>query len=128
MPNRDIARQWKSLDNAHKLIENGWGLNLGDCQEQKLELSGKLDFVLAKLRFFAPVSSFIAEGERRHPRQVIEKKQDYVDYSIELPPRSLSEFEFWLNRYSDSVIVLSPSDLRDKHHQAALHLVQRYQQ
>lgn len=125
---KSIARQRESLDNAHKLLENGWGLKLGNLEEQQLELAGNLDLVLVKVRFFPPVSSFIAEGELRHPRQIVEKHKDYLDYSIELPPRSLNEFRFWLQRYSDSVIVLSPLELRNNHYQAALSLTQRYQQ
>ena len=126
-PNKSVSEQKNSLDKAHKLLENGWGLKLGNLEQQQLELSGKLNLVLVKVRFFTPVSAFIAEGELRHPRQVIENQSDYLDYSIELPPRSLEEFRFWLNRYSDQVIVLSPPELKDKHLNAALKLVQEYQ-
>ena len=124
---RSIEQQRESLNNAHKLIENGWGLKLGDRQSQQLELLGKLALLTIKVRFFPPVSSFIAEGELRHPKQVIEKHQDYLDYSIKLPPRSLPEFRFWLNRYGDNVIVLSPSSLREQHCQTALSLWEKYQ-
>jgi hypothetical protein len=123
---RNISEQQKSLNNAHQLIENGWGLKLGNLQEQQLELAGKLDLITVKARFFPPVSAFIAEGELRHPRQVIEQKTAHLDYIIKLPPRSLEEFGFWINRYSNNVVVLSPSELKDKHRQAALSLVQRY--
>jgi hypothetical protein len=124
---RDISQQQKSLDNAHKLLENGWGLKLGNLEQQQLELAGKLDLVRVKVRFFPPVSSFIAEGELRHCRQVIEKQTDYLDYSIELPLRSLDEFSFWVNRYLNHAVVISPPELVEKYRQAALSLVQRYQ-
>lgn len=124
---RSVVKQQASLDKAHKLLENGWGLKLGNLQQQQLELAGKLDLVPVKVRFFPPVSSFIAEGELRHPRQIIEKQLDYLDYSSELPPRSLEEFGFWVNRYSDKVIVLSPPELKDRHRDAALSLAQKYQ-
>lgn len=116
----------KSLNNAYQLLQNGWGLNLGNLQQQQLELAGKLDLVAVKVRFF-PVSAFIAEGELRHPRQIIEQKAKYLDYSIKLPPRSLDEFSFWVNRYLGNALVLSPPELIAKYRQAALSLVQRYQ-
>ncbi|MBW4532574.1 MAG: WYL domain-containing protein [Pleurocapsa minor HA4230-MV1] len=125
---RKIAEQQKSLNNAHQLIRNGWGLKLGTFEEQQLELAGKLALISAKVRFFPPVSAFIAEGERRHPRQIIEKHPDYLDYSLKLPLRSLAEFGFWINRYSDNVIVLSPPELKLKHRQAAMSLMQKYQE
>jgi predicted DNA-binding transcriptional regulator YafY len=79
------------------------------------------------VRFFPSVSAFIAEGELRHPRQIIKKHPDYLDYSLKLPPRSLDEFSFWVNRYFNHAVVLSPPELVDKYRQAALSLVQRYQ-
>lgn len=124
---RSVARQKESLNNAHKLLENGWGLKLGNLEEQRLELAGNIDLVSVKVRFFPPVSSFIAEGELRHPRQIIKKHRDYLDYSIKLPSRSLDEFRFWINRYGDSVVVLSPTKLRNEHYQTAIYLVNRYQ-
>ena len=124
---RNITAQQKRLAEAHKLLENGWGLNLGNCQEQQLELQGKLELIEIKVRFFPPVNGFMAEGELRHPRQHIKQKADYLDYSIKLPPRSLDEFGFWVNRYLDKALVLSPPELVNKHRQAALLLAQRYQ-
>ncbi|AFZ34064.1 hypothetical protein Sta7437_0455 [Stanieria cyanosphaera PCC 7437] len=132
---RGIAAQKQSLQNAHQLLNNGWGLNLGDGQQQQLELQGKLEFIEIKVRFFPPVSNFIEEGELRHPQQKIRKgkldfttgKPTYLDYLIKLPPRSLEEFSFWVNRYSDKAVVLSPPQLVAKHHQSALNLVRQYQ-
>ena len=125
--NRSFIQQQQSLNKAHKLLENGWGLKLGNLEQQKLELSGQLALIPIKVRFFPPVSAFIAEGELRHPRQIIEKHQDYLDYSIALPSRSLDEFRFWVNRYSNNAIILSPPELREEHYQSALSLVQKYQ-
>jgi hypothetical protein len=79
------------------------------------------------VRFFPPVSKFIAEGELRHPRQTIQQQTDYLDYSLKLPPRSLDEFGFWVNRYADKAIILSPPQLAAKHYQSALNLVRQYQ-
>ena len=124
---RNISIQKESLKNAHKLLKNGWGLNLGSIEEQQLELAGKLELISLKIRFFSPVSAFIAEGELRHPQQIIEKYPDYLDYSIKLPPRSLDEFRFWLNRYSDNALVLKPSFLKERHYNAALSLLQKYE-
>ncbi len=131
---RELREQQKSLDNAHKLLQNGWGLKLGNFQEQQLELQGKLELIRVKVRFFPPVSEFIAEGELRHPRQQIKREKldsttgnfQYLDYVIKLPPRSLEEFSFWVNRYSDKALVLSPPQLATKHCQSALNLVNRY--
>ncbi|WP_315788075.1 WYL domain-containing protein [Fischerella sp. JS2] len=131
---RGLEAQRNSLAKAYQLLENGWGLYLGDLQQQKLELEGKLEFVKVKVRFFPPVTSFIVEGERRHPKQKITigsvdtttGKPCYVDYAVPLPPRSLDEFSIWVNRYMDKVQVLSPPQLLEKHYQAAQALVDRY--
>lgn len=132
---RGITAQKQSLQNAHQLLNNGWGLNLGNGQQQQLELQGKLELLEIKVRFFPPVSNFIEEGELRHPRQKIRKgkldsttgKLTYLDYFIKLPSRSLDEFSFWVNRYSDKAVVLSPPQLVAKHRQSALNLVRQYQ-
>ncbi|MGF1540621.1 MAG: helix-turn-helix transcriptional regulator [Pleurocapsa sp.] len=124
---RSIIEQQKSLNNAHQLLQNGWGLKLGNFDEQQLELQGELDLIQVKVRFFPPVSRFIAEGELRHPRQTIRQQAEYLDYCLELPPRSLDEFSFWVNRYLDKAIILSPPQLIAKHRQWALNLVQKYQ-
>jgi hypothetical protein len=132
---RGIAAQEQSLENAHKLLNNGWGLKLGDYQEQQLELRGKLELIEIKVRFFPPVSNFIEEGELRHPQQKIRKgkldpttgKPIHLDYLIKLPPRSVDEFSFWVNRYLDKALVLSPAELVTQHRESALKLAQRYQ-
>ncbi|BAZ46095.1 hypothetical protein NIES4102_31230 [Chondrocystis sp. NIES-4102] len=87
-PSKTITQQQISLNNAHQLLQNGWGLKLGKGEEQQLELAGKLDLIVVKVRFFPPVSAFIAEGELRHPQQIIKKSPEYLDYTINLPPRS----------------------------------------
>lgn len=132
---RGIEAQKQSLKNAYKLFNNGWGLKLGDLEEQQAELSGKLNFIAIKVRFYPPVSYFIEEGELRHPHQKLRRgnkdpktgKPLYVDYLIKLPPRSLDEFSIWLQRYMDKVQVISPPELLQKHYQAALALVELYQ-
>lgn len=80
----------------------------------------------------APVSGFIRGGERRHPRQKIKvcspnSPQEFVDYSLTLPPRSLGEFSFWLQRYGDKAIVLAPLELQERHRQSAGDLARRYE-
>ncbi len=131
---RGLQAQQLSLDNAHKLLRNGWGLNLGDMEQQQLELQGRLSKETVKVRFFPPVSAFILEGELRHPQQKViagnvdetTGKPVYVDYIIKLPARSLDEFSFWVYRYMDKAVVLSPSALVEKHRQAAQALVTQY--
>jgi predicted DNA-binding transcriptional regulator YafY len=131
---RGIEAQKQSLRQAHQLLERGWGLKLGDVEEQKLELENKLEFIDIKVRFFPPVSYFIEEGELRHPQQKLKRgskepltgKPKYVDYLIQLPPRSLDEFSIWVQRYGDRAQVLSPPELVEKHRQIALALARRY--
>ena len=71
IPARGLEKQRASLTKAYKLFENGWGLNLGDPESQQLELTGNLQFVEVKVRFYYPISNFILEGERRHLNQKI---------------------------------------------------------
>jgi predicted DNA-binding transcriptional regulator YafY len=130
---RSIEAQKQSLKMAYQLLENGWGLKLGNLQEQKLELDGRLDFVPIKVRFYPPVSSFIAEGELRHPKQKLRMgvkdaygKPQHLDYLISLPPRSLDEFGVWVQRYADKALVLSPKELVTQHREQAIALYQRY--
>ncbi|WP_052055498.1 YafY family protein [Myxosarcina sp. GI1] len=124
---RNVSEQKTSLDNAHKLLKNGWGLYLGNAEEQQRELQGKLDLLDFKVRFYPPVNRFIAEGELRHPRQSIKKhKEEYLDYSVKLPPRSLKEFGIWVNKYLDCAMVLSPPKLVEEHRNKALALAKRY--
>lgn len=132
-PNRSLDTQHVTLQNAHKLIKNGWGFYLGEPAEQKAELQCQLAFETVKVRFFPPVMSFIEEGKRRHDHQKIivykdstTAKPKYLDYIIKLPPRSLKEFSFWVFRYMDSAQVLSPPHLVKKHSSAAQALVSRY--
>ncbi len=131
---RGLALQQQSLMNAHKLLEFGWGLNLGELEEQQAELQGRLTLETVKVRFFPQVIAFILEGDRRHPRQrILPGPKDsitgqlaYVDYMVKLPPRSLQEFVLWVYRHMDNAQVISPPDLVEKHSQAAKALVTRY--
>ena len=131
---RGLEAQQQSLDIAHQLLHNGWGLNLGNPTEQQLERQGTLPLVTVKVRFFPPVSRFVEEGERRHPKQkIVYGPKDeqtgepmFLDYSVTLPERSLNEFSFWVNRYLEYAQFLSPAHLAEKHHQAALALVRKY--
>jgi predicted DNA-binding transcriptional regulator YafY len=103
-------------------------------EEQHLELSGELKFIEVKVRFYPPVTTFILEGDRRHPKQTITKgiKNNTtgellsVDYTIPLPQRSIDEFMLWVHRYMDAAQVISPPSLLEKHHQAAIKLLNRY--
>ncbi len=124
---RSIAAQRSSLKLAHELLENGWGLFLGGPDEQRQELIGQLDMVEVVVRFFPQVMGFIAEGPLRHPSQRIEpypsgplnKKTKYVDYILQLPPRSLREFSFWVYRFMGQAQVRAPEYLVEQHRQAA---------
>jgi predicted DNA-binding transcriptional regulator YafY len=132
---RGIEAQKQSLTRAHQLLENGWGLDLGKSEHQHLELQGKLSLVETKVRFFPPVSTLIAEGELRHPRQKLRRgpkdtqtgQLNYLDYAIALPERSLKEFGLWLQRYGNQVQVVSPPELVRKHYETARALLQRYE-
>jgi WYL domain len=131
---RGIAAQHENLQKAYRLIEKGWGLKLGDIEEQRLELAGELELTKVKVRFYPPVATFILEGDRRHPSQEISNTiKDKstgellsVDYTVTLPRRSFDEFLLWLHRYMDAVQVISPPELVEKHHQAAQRLTHRY--
>ncbi|MEE3717654.1 WYL domain-containing protein [Tumidithrix elongata RA019] len=124
---RDIELQKHSLKIAHDLLQKGWGLYLGDREEQALEKQGMLKYMRIEVRFFEPAIAFIQEGENRHPFQKIGKKgKDYLDYAINLPPRSLNEFCRWLNRFMDSVQVRNPPELVSRYQQAASRLAKLY--
>jgi WYL domain len=134
-PKRGIDAQIQQMNIAHDLLQAGWGLFLGDPQEQKAERAGLLELIQVKARFFADVIPFIAEGEKRHPRQTILKGSkaanglpQFVDYEVLLPPRSLNEFSRWLNRFMDQALVLAPPQLVQKHADAAQRLCDRYLQ
>jgi len=131
---RGIDLQRESLKVAHKLLDNGWGLFLGEPEPQKLERLGQLPLCAVKVRFFAAVVAVILEGEQRHSSQkVIPGPTDpqtnepvYVDYRVKLPERSLNEFCRWVNRFMNQAQILAPADLAEKHEQAAIELVERY--
>jgi hypothetical protein len=130
---RDLTEQWQSLQVAHELLENGWGLYLGKQEEQSLERQGKLDFINVTVRFFPDVMVFIQEGEKRHKSQKIsfgaktpDGKSSYLDYSLKLPPRSLAEFSRWVYRFMGSAQFLTPKELVEKHKQVAQELLARY--
>ena len=130
---REQKHQRESLKVAHKLIEAGWGIYLGQPEEQQLEREGNLPFEQVKVRFFPPIMTFILEGERRHPSQTIimgvkdsNGEYAYVDYLVKLPRRSFHEFSRWVYRYMGHAMVLSPSALVEKHRIAAQELASRY--
>ena len=134
LPGRGLTAQRKSLRQAHRLLETGWGLYLGNDQEQQLEQHGELPFIPVTVRFFPPVIEFILEGEYRHSSQKIKvgtgdpvtDQLQFVDYSVKLPPRSLKAFSQWVNRFMESAIILEPSELAEKHQQSAKILCDRY--
>jgi predicted DNA-binding transcriptional regulator YafY len=131
---RGVDLQQKSLLQGHRLLQEGWGLFLGEPDEQQAELEGRLPLELVKVRFYPPVASFIAEGDRRHPKQQIRNgpkdpvtgQPRYVNYFIKLPPRSLQEFRWWVNRHMEHAEILSPPVLVEQHRQAAQALAARY--
>ncbi|MDH6063113.1 helix-turn-helix transcriptional regulator [Umezakia ovalisporum] len=134
VPARGLEKQKVSLEKAYKLLENGWGLNLGELEPQIAELQGNLELIDIKVRFFPPVTAFIIEGELRHLKQkitpgLIDKttgRYSYIEYAVELPPRSLNEFSFWVHRYLDKAELLSPPQLVAKHRESAQALFNRY--
>ncbi|MEL6166926.1 MAG: WYL domain-containing protein, partial [Cyanobacteria bacterium J06628_3] len=81
-----------------------------------------------------PVATFILEGDKRHPTQEITKiikdkstgELISVDYTVMLPRRSFDEFLLWVHRYMDSVKVISPPQLVERHCEAAQKLFERY--
>jgi WYL domain len=131
---RGVEAQRNSLAKAYQLLENGWGLYLGEPTQQQLELQGKLELFTAKVRFFPPIAAFIQEGELRHfkqkivlgPKNVTTGKPNYIDYQVPLPPRSLDEFSIWAYRYMDKARIISPPQLVEKHHKAAKALLAQY--
>ncbi len=131
---RSLEAQKASLNTAHHLRRQGWGLYLGDPQQQQLERQGKVEFVVVAARFFGKAIPFIQEGDRRHTQQTIipgEVDQAgnllYVDYQVPLPPRSFQEFSYWVNKHLDAAQIIQPPDLAAKHYQAAQALVRRYE-
>jgi hypothetical protein len=125
---RSLQTQKESLDLAHQLLANGWGLNMGELDEQMQERQMKLKFETVIVRFFAPVIQFIEEGTNRHPSQKIDakRKPESIDLHLSLPPRSLSEFSRWVNRFMDNAIVLAPESLVNQQAQSAERLADLY--
>ena len=126
--NRSLQAQKQNLDLAHQLLANGWGLNMGEPEEQMQERQMKLEFETVIVRFFAPVIQFIEEGLYRHPTQRINRsrKPDSIDLQLCLPPRSLNEFSRWVNRFMDNAIVLAPERLVMQQAQSAERLADLY--
>jgi hypothetical protein len=131
---RNIEEQYKRLQDAHKLRENGWGLYLGSVEEQKQELQQNFHFETVKVRFFPPVIDFILEGDLRHARhKIVEGSKDidtgqpaYVDYIIKLPERSFKEFSLWVFRHMNHAQVIAPNKLLLIHKDSAQKLFERY--
>lgn len=125
---RDLPAQKQSLEVAHQLLANGWGLNLGNLEDQMQEREAQLEFETVIVRFFAPVIQFIEEGTYRHPTQKIDasRKPDSIDLEVSLPPRSFAEFSRWVNRFMDNAIVLSPESLVNQQAEAAQRLAKLY--
>ena len=124
---RSLSTQKRNLKFAHELLANGWGLFLGRPDEQRQELLGQLDLIDIRVRFYPKVMNFIAEGSLRHPNQKIEigpkdpetRKAAYVDYLIQLPRRSISEFSYWVYRFMGNAQLLTPDWLVQEHREAA---------
>ncbi len=130
---RELALQQERLAIAHHLLMNGWGLYLGSFAEQQAEINNTIALEQTKVRFFPEVLTFILEGDRRHPTQRLKLgpkdatgKVAYLDYSLQLPPRSLGEFGRWVNSFMHHAVVLSPSSLVEKQRSAIQQLVRRY--
>jgi hypothetical protein len=128
---RGINAQRERLNVAHHLLKDGWGLYLGEVEEQQQELASELPLTKITIRFFEPVITFIAEGEYRHPRQTTHKGSkggiSYIDYTILLPSRSIDEFSRWVYRFMHHAKVLAPESLVKQHKEAALKLGQLYE-
>lgn len=128
---RGTEIQLKQLAIAHQLLTQGWGLYLGKPEEQAAEKAGTLELTRVVVRFFPPALAFILEGERRHPTQTIRKSRradpPYIDYTVELPGRSLNEFCRWVYRFMNAAKILAPQALSERHYQAALRVVESYE-
>ncbi|MCG8361826.1 MAG: hypothetical protein MJA27_00675 [Pseudanabaenales cyanobacterium] len=72
----------------------------------------------------------LQQGECRHPTQKIRKgkrsKGPYIDYTVDLPGRSLNEFCLWGYRFRNAAKILTPPELAERHYKAALNVVQSY--
>lgn len=136
LPNhkRSLELQYQSMEAAHALHRRGWGLALGTAEEQQLERTGKQPLIHVTVRFFAEVVPFIVEGELRHPTQHIEPEPkprgqlpSYVDYHVDLPPRSLPEFSFWVYKHLDQAQFLAPDAWVQEHYRKAKQLMARFE-
>ncbi len=131
---RGSDRQRQQLAIAHHLLDQGWGLFLGNPAEQQAERAGTLPLTTVKVRFYPPISQFILEGNYRHPQQKLAigpidpatGEPEHIHYQIKLPERSLKEFSHWLSRYMQHVQILAPASLAQQHYAAAQALLQRY--
>jgi hypothetical protein len=131
---RGLSLQSEQLAIAHQLLTNGWGLYLGNPEEQRQEINGTLPLTKITVRFFPPVLPFIQEGDRRHPTQKIKLGQkdasgrpQFLDYSVRLPPRSIGEFVHWVNRFLGNAVIRSPQAVVEVHRNLAKQLAERYQ-
>jgi predicted DNA-binding transcriptional regulator YafY len=128
-PPRSRSQQLKRLKQVHELLDNGWGLFLGEPQEQRQELRGQLLFTEITVRFYGSTIPFIQEGGYRHPSQKIltsPGEEQYLDYQIKLPPRSHGEFLRWVNRFMGNVQIMTPVSLAEQHAHWAEKQLQRY--
>lgn len=130
---RSMDSQQASLQTAHELLRNGWGLSLGNYEEQQLERAGQLPLEEIQVRFFGSVVPFILEADSRHPRQRLKNRRRdkqgnpiQVDYCVPLPRRSWFEFSRWVRSFGSNAQVLAPTELVAEFQQMAIELAQRY--
>lgn len=128
-PRRSRSQQLQRLQQVHELLENGWGLFLGEPEEQRQELRGRLPLTEITVRFYGSTIAFIQEGGYRHPSQKIltsSGHRQHLDYQVKLPPRSHGEFLRWVNRFMGNVQILTPAGLAEQHAHWAEQQLQRY--
>ncbi|MGI0493602.1 helix-turn-helix transcriptional regulator [Alkalinema pantanalense CENA528] len=130
---RSMELQQASLQTAHELLRNGWGLSLGNYEEQQLERAGQLPLEEIQVRFLGSVVPFILEADSRHPKQRLRNRRRdkqgnpiQVDYCIPLPRRSWFEFSRWVRSFGSNAQVLAPTELVAEFQQMAIELAQRY--
>jgi hypothetical protein len=130
---RGLEKQKQQLTVAHTLLHHGWGLSLGNFDEQQLERQCKLSLIDIRVRFFQAVAPFILEGQQRHPRQQLKRKRKNhhgqiieLDYCIQLPPRSVPEFSRWVRSFGTNAQVIAPAHLVQDFAQMAQTLSQMY--
>ncbi len=128
-PLRSRSQQLKRLKHVHELLDNGWGLFLGEPEEQHQELRGQLPLTEITVRFYGSTIPFIVEGGYRHPTQktlTSSGHSQYLDYQVKLPPRSHGEFLRWVNRFMGNIKILTPVELAEQHAHWAEEQLQRY--